>query len=420
MNSVKENNMTEIKILFGSSLKPGEAEVIFSPEWFAHDSVSYDHNLGRFSALVSMIGYDMSVPEDENSLQNKGIKKMLEAIGMDTTETYGVSLREEVNYVLSHGKYDMDGRESDLIICAFIGSRLEQWYDNFDSGTGATHKGFQTAENFVYGKLTEFINTLGIEKESTKILITGHSRGGAVANLLGVHLIKEEKFALKENTFTYTFAAPAATILEEKDAPEFRRIFNIVNEEDFVTRCMPREWGYGRYGITYALPNKENTENYEEVLGEMNKIFTCYDPDDTYKPFRDGPAAVDKLFALLSEHVRNVFEFYHTTYRCAGKMMSLQEYFTKTLCGITAEPSGTRKNTDATVFMMMTSVRRLGSHPVAKAIADFFIFNEGIGGATKSTVSDTYFSYSHNIDSYCAYMMSIDEKQFMAVQLGRK
>lgn len=388
----------------------GKVDISLDPAWFAEDSLQYNHELGRLSALITMTGYDMCEPA-EGQPETRGIRRILLSLGMTEVECYPVSQRDEVNYVFARKPMTVNGEQTDLIVVSLIGSRFEQWYTNFDSGTGDTHKGFAAAAEFIYARLSRFLEKTGAD--NMKFLISGHSRGAATANLLSARLIKEEKFAAKENIFTYTFATPSVTLPEERKNAEFKRIFNIVNEEDFVTRCMPSEWGYGRYGVSLALPNKRNNEQFPKILEEMNELFAVYQPETKYIPFKEGPETLDELMKTLSASVKNVFEYYHTTFRCLGKQMSVFEFFRDTLCGITAEPPGTRKNNASTVLMMMTSVRRLECHPVLRAVADFFIFYEGLAGATNNAVSETYFSYSHSIHAYCAFMVSQREDKLV-------
>lgn len=74
--------------------------------------------------------------------------------------------------------------------------------------------------------------------EAPIVLVTGHSLGGAVANLLAAHLngCKTNKpFSFKphcptrgiENVYAYTFASP--TVVAESKKIDFENIFNIMN-----------------------------------------------------------------------------------------------------------------------------------------------------------------------------------------------
>lgn len=408
-----ENKVNGAEITFPSNNAVGKTFVNFDTELLAADSADYSHELCVLSAQLMMLSYKIipagfDAPEAVND--GEGIFRALSLAGLDRTEHNTQTGRFEENYLFASGKTVIGGEEKTLVFVSLIGSRLGQWYTNFDSGTGAVHKGFADAENFIYNNLKTFIAGAGAEKEDIKLLITGHSRGAATANLLAAQLIREEDIAKKENIFTYTFATPSATSLEERKAPEYKRIFNIVNDEDFVTKCMPEAWGYGRYGRTVVLPDKSNTENYAEMLEKMNSYYSEFVPGDRYAPFKDGPATVNKLYKAIVSADKNIYEFCFRKFRCPkGQKMSVQSYFFRTLCAITGEIPGSKEAKDGTSYMLATTVLRAESSPVIKAVADFFVIYEGLAGATDKKFSDTYFSYSHSMDTYCAFIIAAGE-----------
>lgn len=395
----------ELPFILGNG--KGSVKVDLVGERFAADSAVYSQELCRLGAQLTMLGYDMPVTQEE--AQGHGILPALTELGFTEIETYALSEKDEENYFFAEKKITAGGREYTLIAAAFLGSRLAQWYTNFDSGTGALHKGFGKACDFLAERFDAYLARIGAEKDSAKLFITGHSRGGALADLLAARLIREEKHAKKENIFAYTFAAPNSVLSQERTAPMYDRIFNIVNEEDFVTRCMPREWGYGRYGVTLALPNKRNDAAYKETLERMNRFYASFAGGKRYLPFPKGPETVDKLFRCFSGAVRNPDEYYNRKYKCFGVKMSVHTYFEKTLCGITGTLPTDPENKKAAGLMAATSALRLNSRKVLKAIADFFILYEGLAGVTGEKVSEHYFSMGHAIETYCAFVMCTEE-----------
>lgn len=84
------------------------------------------------------------------------------------------------------------------------------------------------------------------------ILITGHSRGAAIANILGAIYEKSPEF----KSFTYTFATPNTTVAS--DAAGYKTIFNIVNKDD-VIRAIPQEnLGFSKNGKTLLVSISQN------------------------------------------------------------------------------------------------------------------------------------------------------------------
>ena len=126
-----------------------------------------------------------------------------------------------------------------------------EWQSNFhlgfepQAGLAQRHLGFNTAMADVRVNLTVHMRRYGIlyELENTRILIAGHSRGGAVANLLAAELNREFEDMYPDSRvwiYAYTFAAPRVTT----DAVVARNamhnnIFNIINTEDRLTPNLP-------------------------------------------------------------------------------------------------------------------------------------------------------------------------------------
>ena len=96
--------------------------------------------------------------------------------------------------------------------------------------------------------------------------ICGHSRGGAIANILGAEIGKQ----LGHKTFTYTLVAPNTTTAE--NASEYKGIFNLVNSDDFVSYLPIEAWDFGRYGKTITMSLGDNYRNeWKNLVGEAVK-----------------------------------------------------------------------------------------------------------------------------------------------------
>ena len=121
------------------------------------------------------------------------------------------------------------------------------------------HQGFYAASVDVYNSLMNFCGKRKIDTENARIIITGHSRGGAVANIVAARLNAESydgviKFK-PENISAYTFASPNLVYLEniEHEYELYDNIFNIINPEDIVANLPLETWGYVRYGKSFEF-----------------------------------------------------------------------------------------------------------------------------------------------------------------------
>lgn len=114
----------------------------------------------------------------------------------------------------------------------------------------------------------EYVVENGLDKSDIAYWITGHSRGAAIANIIGAYYEKSGK-----NTYTYTYAAQNTTL--SKDAKSYNTIFNVINKDDFVP-CLPMEdWGYSRYGKSASV---SIAKNYEKEWEKITGIWD-YNPD---------------------------------------------------------------------------------------------------------------------------------------------
>ena len=409
---INEKSRT-IPVSFHSMHRTALASVRFGGEMLAHESSVYSHELARFCSQMTMIGYDRYAPVGETDVKKSGIYSTLTELGFDTIEINSSTDINEEDCVFAKAKAQIGGAEHSVVIALFLGTYMKQWYTNFDSGKGETHKSFTLATDYSFGKLSSYLERNKIGKKNLKLIVSGHSRGGAVANLLGAKIAREGCLAYKKNVYTYTFAAPSPTCDPERTDKKYSAIFNFINDEDFVIKCMPREWGYGRYGVTFSLPSKNSARKYGEILPDMLLFHKSYSPTLEYHPFPQGDKTVNRLFDMLVACVPSIGDFYDKRFECMGEKLSVYEYFTRSLCAITGEAAGSQENKDGTMYLMMTSVRRAECHVVFRAISDFFVLYEGLAGATKGKISKQYFSAAHDIAAYSAYIMACEEKNLI-------
>lgn len=406
-------SVTTKKIYFGTG-KPekGTAEICFDESLFFADSRIYSHSLAQFCAVFSAAGYDM--PIEQNNAEKTGISAVLSEIEMTDIECYPESLENEVGYFFAHREICSDDEKRTLIFAAFLGSRYNQWYTNFDAGTGEIHKGFGEAANFAFGRLNTYIKKHSLKIGNCAILLTGHSRGAATANLMAARMI-DENYIISDRVFTYTFASPTLTRSENAGGEKYGGIYNIINDEDFVTRCMPPQWGYRRYGKTVVLPCRNNFADYDLYLKKVNDYYSKLVPNDLYIPYRKSTKKMDSLFNNLVKHVPDINAYYNKKFNLCGSKVSLHEFFEQSLCSIIGEPAGSEKIEQGTKMLVKTSILRPASSPALRLVSDFFIFYEGLAGATKGKISKQYFSYGHAVYTYCSLIEAVSDSQLKGI-----
>jgi len=132
---------------------------------------------------------------------------------------------------LAHKDIQVGNETKSLVVVVVRGSTPDvDWITNIISAisVGDTSLGFGMANSVArleldaYIKLHQWRGHLSIDPI---VLITGHSLGGAVANLLA-HDLNTSGWD-EENVFAYTFASP--TVVDENKASPDTNIFNILN-----------------------------------------------------------------------------------------------------------------------------------------------------------------------------------------------
>ena len=130
------------------------------------------------------------------------------------------------------------------------------------------------------------------------MLICGHSRGAACANLLGL-LLDEERGS--EDIYVYTFATPT-TVRGEVLEGSYPNIFNLINPRDIVTMLPPPTLRYGRAGQDILLPNdREAAQALSDGIRGLGQLIPSITAYYTVRHSLTGPG--------LSEDGLTAYEF---------------------------------------------------------------------------------------------------------------
>lgn len=148
-----------------------------------------------------------------------------------------------------------NGEERTVLLVAIRGTNAGEWYSNVDFAP-SRNPDTPYAENFylaaqdIYEGLQAVLATV----ENPVILVSGHSRGAACANLLGVLLNTSRG---TKDVFVYTFASPN-TVRQTPDV-DCSNIFNLINPCDPVTVTPVASLGFFRAGRDIVLSGNEET-----------------------------------------------------------------------------------------------------------------------------------------------------------------
>lgn len=161
----------------------------------------------------------------------------------DTSHTSG--------FLIASQRMTYNGEEREVLLVVVRGTYAGEWYSNFDFAP-SMNPDTSYAENFK-AAAEDVYTVLGDMLEATQdpvVLVCGHSRGAAVANLLGGILNEKHDPA---DVFVYTFATPGTVRGDGADA-DATNIFNFINPLDIVTELPLKAWGYTHLGQDIILP----------------------------------------------------------------------------------------------------------------------------------------------------------------------
>jgi len=218
--------------------------------------------------------------------------------------------------LIGHLKLRYKGKDRNMIVLVVRGTNgtNSEWTSNFDVGAATTqytsltgshpewthkanHKGFDVTANRVISAVEKYLKTYSLNEGS--ILITGHSRGAAVANLVGKYF--EDKKTLKP--FTYAFATPNTTTSSNVSA--YKTIFNVVNRDDMVPYMPLQKWGFKKYGRVDSISVHQKYESMLYVHNAPEGTFEWFIKEDY-----NNNGMKDKTLALLGDIADNREELY--------------------------------------------------------------------------------------------------------------
>ena len=300
--------------------------VEWNESWFGEKpSTVYNHDLARVACYFSDAAYAsvLENPHDNvlfDAYKKIGIKESdIEAkYAIDYTDAMWGN--DQCAFSIASKKIKSSLGMQTLIFVVIRGTPLNanEWISNLNINNTnkmqeALHKGFAAAANIIHTALISYMLRRSINPTDAFLFVTGHSRGGAVSNVLST-IVLEDDFFKHENIYTYTFAAPNVTTSEHFDDEKYGFIWNIVNAEDIVpTVPMNREnWKFKKFGHVLAFANQTNTDKSLYRENYVAKISEIYEKISgrQYKPFTTGPFVpimVTKLVERLSGDVEGYY-----------------------------------------------------------------------------------------------------------------
>ena len=154
-------------------------------------------------------------------------------------------------------------------------------HDNFNKGKDS----IKTAIEIYYAKLLE-------KSSNINLIITGHSRGAAVANLYAKEATDAQNTTIDygipkfDKITAYTFACPNVEKYNS-NMESYTNIFNFCFKEDLIPTVPltnPTDgWNYWRYGQTYVANLSEyNTQVNKYTVSDIQNAFSAWEDVNSY------------------------------------------------------------------------------------------------------------------------------------------
>ena len=180
-----------------------------------------------------------------SAYDQEDIGKSFKSLGFSSVyvskEEYVVSGEHKAAFALAK-KETEDGR---TLVCVAVRGSSDggDWRTNFGPGAWTTlmngkHEGFMISVENIVDHLKSFVGK-DLSSDGITYVITGHSLGAGVSNLLAVELSDPEIHVKKENVYAYTFGTPDVAKkwpLDFNDNGIHNNIKNICNALDVVTQ----------------------------------------------------------------------------------------------------------------------------------------------------------------------------------------
>ena len=291
-------------------------------DWFAQDAYTYNHGLARIAGALMSTVY-LQAQYDE-------LTTLFGELGCDmaTVEHHHYAAVEPAfpdksGYSFSTKPIVVDGEPASLVLVVIRGTAgRQEWLSNANVADSTQdrqryHEGFEKSARLILQDLTAYMANHGLDAATTRFLVTGHSRGAAVANLLAAFMDRGGYTA--GNIYAYTFATPnSCSDVAERAAARYRNIFNIVNPEDVVPQVpfIKGSWGYGSFGRTLLLPTANNLRGdlarYQKLLSRMQVSFGQLTLGRQYTPVPGSEWLARDVKGLQWVAVGSVPSFYGT------------------------------------------------------------------------------------------------------------
>ncbi len=257
-----------------------------------NDKMIFDAELARISRKMSTdtykLRYDSNAKEIAKTFVAEGFTDIQQSHYFDNYFMGSFSN----NFLVGAKSFNINGKNKHIVAIAFRGTTI----DGFDYGdlftdasvidTNGFHTGFYAAAHQAFNTLNDmqfpslrnddgtsmtfadFLANSGVVGGDYYILVTGHSLGGAVANIFTGEILGQIN---KSNIMCYTFAAPKVCTSNTATQHNAYNIFNVINNNDIVPDVGYNIFVGTRMGNDFRVTVSDSEESAHDLTVTYDK-----------------------------------------------------------------------------------------------------------------------------------------------------
>lgn len=289
-----DKNDNNVRYVFGDGILASN-EIVIPVDYrnfIYEDKPTYNKYLAQMAAMIANFSYDgidknWHVTKNEYVTSESEVNKALVQFGFSNVKYIKVAAGETDPYdrcgLYLGNHIFLNGDKKYQVVVASVEGYLnnKMWYSNFDVGYDGEgyyeingehpewtnkkhHKGFDVTANRAFPIVQNYLNDVNDESINEQIvLVTGHSRGASISNLLG-KLLKDHGI----KSIVYAFNGCRTT--DEQDESILRsytNIFNVDSVNDYVCRYPFSFMNFTSYGNIFSYDLVAENSYYKAIYG---------------------------------------------------------------------------------------------------------------------------------------------------------
>lgn len=372
----------------------GSVTTTWDSHFFINESSQFNSELAKIALLLSDTAY-----------QKNQIQKTQKQLGFDC-QTYGYDVKSQLldnktAYTIGHQKMVIDQQEFYVINVVVRGTVDLEWASNFrvtntsnELANGSDHYGFSQAANQILNSCKAYQKAhKELQGSENRVLISGHSRGAGVANLLAKEMSDKQILASQDHIYAYTFATPNVTINPKNVS--YKHIFNLINAEDVVTQIPLEQWGFKRYGQDVMIPTP-NDKNYNQMFTQMKKNYK----ELTSKEYNGNVKTYNKTMQLIELTNKAVPTMQDYTSKVFINGQSLQNFGENIYALVMARQN---LDLDFSSFTTLSKYASLLKQPLFVSWSQYLLGENILTGQL-----DTTNTFSHQANVYYSWLLAMN------------